>query len=73
MPSGKIDADKAKQIAMAAAQGVAIALSHRGTPKEEFFIPPHIICGIPPFIFEVPLRADAEGKVVTGSAVQSRG
>ena len=55
-----------KEIARAAAQGVAIALNARkGAPaaaKEERFIQPHLICGIPPVIFEVAFNADPAGE-----------
>jgi hypothetical protein len=53
---------EAHQIALAAAQGVAIALSHRPPPP----LPPHlrhIICGLPKHMFEVVLQADNEGTV----------
>ena len=54
-----------KEIARAAAQGVAIALNARsaspGAAKEALFLPPHIICGIPPAIFEVSLKPDSAG------------
>src|SRR5208282_4095848 len=57
----KIDATHAKQLAVAAAQGVAIALSIREDKRAS--IPPHIVCGIPPYIFEAALAADAAGNV----------
>ncbi len=55
-----------KELAMAAAQGVAIALNARraAAAKEEFFHRPIIICGIPQEIYEVPLELD-EGGLVT--------
>jgi len=53
-----------KDLALAAAQGVAIALNARktqpGAATEEFFRPP-LICGIPPAIFEVDIKPDANG------------
>jgi hypothetical protein len=55
---------EAHQLAIAAAHGVAIALSHRpGQSKQEFHLPPHIICGLPKFLFEAVLQADREGLV----------
>ncbi len=59
-----------KEIAKAAAQGVAIALSARkpapGGVKEDFYIPPYLICGIPPYIFEVALTPDQAGGFSSG-------
>ena len=59
-----------KEIASAAAQGVAIALGARkprpGAVKEELFIPPRIICGIPPAIFEVELTPNPSGGFSSG-------
>jgi hypothetical protein len=64
---------QASHIARAAAQGVAIALSHRPQQsKEEFALPPHIICGLPAFLFEVELKADREGNVTVGNVAESR-
>ena len=54
-----------KELALAAAQGVAIALNARkpqpGAPTEEFFFRPPLICGIPPVIFEVDIQPDDNG------------
>jgi hypothetical protein len=64
---------EASQIAKAAAQGVAIALSHRPQgSKEEFFIPPHVVCGIPPYIFQAVLKADAQGTVGVGPITETK-
>jgi hypothetical protein len=54
----------AHTIARAAAEGVAIALAARETPPR---FPFHIICGIPPEIFEVTLEADREMGVQVGA------
>jgi hypothetical protein len=65
-----------KEIARAASQGVAIALNAR-KPKphantEELFIPPHLICGIPPAIFEVALKADSAGLYSAGEPTATK-
>lgn len=54
----------AHTIARAAAEGVAIALAARETPPR---FPFHIICGIPPEIFEVTLEAEREMGVKVGA------
>ena len=59
---------EAHQLAKAAAQGVAIALSHRAQQsKQEFHLPPRIICGLPKYLFEAVLQADNEGTVIVKS------
>jgi|GEM_PF-7033704 hypothetical protein len=61
---------EAHQLALAAAQGVAIALSHRPQPqqtKQEFVLPPRIICGLPKYLFEAVLQANNEGTVIVKS------
>jgi hypothetical protein len=64
---------QASHIARAAAQGVAIALSNRPQqPKEEFVLPPHIICGIPAYIFQAELKADREGNVTVGAVTETK-
>lgn len=73
MADVKIDATEAKQLAMAAAQGVAIALTHRRAHAKEARLPPHIVCGYPPFLYEAQLVADAEGNVAVTSLQESRG
>jgi hypothetical protein len=63
--TSKVDAHK---IARAAAEGVAIALAAREAPPR---FPFHIICGIPPEIFEVTLEASRElGVQVAGIKAQ---
>ncbi len=49
-----------KEIARFAAEGVAIALKAR---EPEWRGPVHIICGIPPEIFQVTLQGNPEGTV----------
>lgn len=61
MSASKVDAHK---VARAAAEGVAIALAAREAPPRWPF---HIICGIPPEIFEVTLEAGREGGVQVGA------
>jgi hypothetical protein len=64
---------QASHLAQAAAHGVALALSLRGQEsKQEFHLPPHIICGIPPYIFEAVLKAGPEGTVTVGAITESR-
>jgi hypothetical protein len=64
---------EANHIAQAAAQGVALALSLRGQEsKQEFHLPPHIICGIPPYIFEAVLKAGPEGTVTVGGITEAK-
>jgi hypothetical protein len=63
---------QAKQIAIAAAKGVAIALSRRGEEKHTY-VPPHIVCGYPPFIYEAVLEADADGNLNVKSVTEQRG
>jgi hypothetical protein len=65
-----------KEIARAASQGVAIALNAR-KPKshattEALFVPPHLICGIPPVIFEVALKADSAGVYSPGEPIATK-
>jgi hypothetical protein len=57
------DPIKPKEIAKFAAEGVAIALSARDA---NFRGPFHIICGIPPDIFNVEILADQQGALRTG-------
>jgi len=56
-----------KELAAAAAQGVAIALNARGAKpgaKEEKFVLPHrIICGIPQHLYEVGFTPSPGGGV----------
>ena len=63
-----------KELAAAAAQGVAIALNARKPKsgvKEEFLLPHRIIvCGIPPALFDVHLVADQAGQVTAGTMTQ---
>lgn len=64
---------EASHLAHAAAQGVALALSlHRQEAKQEFHLPPHIICGIPPYIFEATLKTGPEGTVTVGAITEAR-
>jgi hypothetical protein len=62
-----------KEIAIAAAQGVAIALSARkpkpGAPTEELFFRPPLVCGIPPAIFEVDIKPNPDGTYTLGGIV----
>lgn len=64
-----------KDFALAAAQGVAIALNARGgEAKSEALrtvLPPRIICGIPPVIFEVQLT-DVNGVISTGAVTEKQ-
>jgi hypothetical protein len=61
-----------KELALAAAQGVAIALTARkaqpGASTEEFIRPP-FICGIPPAIFQVDIKPDDNGTFAPGPIV----
>jgi hypothetical protein len=61
-----------KELALAAAQGVAIALTARkaqpGASTEEFIRPP-LICGYPREMFEVPIEADDKGVFAPGPIV----
>jgi hypothetical protein len=65
---------EAHRIARAAAEGVAIALAARETPPRWPF---HIVCGIPPEIFEVTLQGSPELGVQVGAirphAIQKAG
>ena len=61
MQGPRVDAHK---IARAAAEGVAIALAAREAPPH---FPFHIVCGIPPEIFEVSLEASRELGVKVGA------
>jgi hypothetical protein len=64
---------EAGHIAQAAAHGVALALSlRRQETKQEFHLPPHIICGIPPYIFEAVLKAGPEGTVTVGAITEAK-
>ena len=64
---------EANHIAQAAAHGAALALSLRGQEsKQEFHLPPHIICGIPPYIFQAVLKADNEGLVTVGGITETK-
>jgi hypothetical protein len=62
-----------KDIAIAAAQGVAIALNARkqkpGAAKDEFVFRPPLVCGIPPAIFEVDIKPDTSGTYTLGGIV----
>jgi hypothetical protein len=67
-----------KEIAMAAAQGVAIALNARkpktGGNIEEFYTLPHrIVCGIPPILFEATLLDDGRGSYSIGGLINKTG
>jgi hypothetical protein len=59
-----------KEIAMAAAQGVAIALSARtaktGGGKDELYKPPRLICGIPPVLYAIDFAPDGQGGFTPG-------
>jgi hypothetical protein len=64
---------EAHHLALAAAQGVAIALSHRpqqGT--QEFHLPPRIICGIPPYIFEAAFKHGPDNTVTVGAITEAK-
>ena len=66
-----------KEIARAAAQGVAIALHARkgaagGPKKEELFIQRPIICGIPPAIFEVAFNPNPAGELSPGEPAATK-
>jgi hypothetical protein len=64
---------EAGHIAQAAAHGVALALSlHGQETKQEFHLPPHIICGIPPYIFQAALKAGPEGTVTVGAITEAK-
>jgi hypothetical protein len=64
---------EAHHLAVAAGQGVAIALSRRPQQsRQEFHFPPHIICGLPKYLYEVVLQADAEGAVSVKSVVEAK-
>jgi len=54
---------KPKELAKFAAEGVAIAL---GARDANFRGPIHIICGIPPDIFNVEILADQQGGLRAG-------
>ena len=61
-----------KGLALAAAQGVAIALTARKAQpgaSTEVFLRPTIICGIPTVIFEVDLQPNNDGVFVPGPIV----
>jgi hypothetical protein len=65
-----------EEIAFAAAQGVAIALNARkpkpGEEREEV-TPRHIICGIPPVLFDVTLIDDGRGSYGVGGLINKTG
>ena len=64
---------EANHIALAAAHGVAIALSLRNQEsKQEFVLPPHIICGIPPYIFQAVLKAGPDNTVTVGGITETK-
>jgi hypothetical protein len=64
---------EANHIAQAAAHGVALALSLRGQEsKQECHLPPHIICGIPPYIFEAVLKAGPDNTVTVGGITEAK-
>jgi hypothetical protein len=63
-------------IAIAAAQGVAIALNARklkaNAPNEELAYPfRHIICGIPQYMYDVAIAQGPDGNFSVGKAVQT--
>jgi hypothetical protein len=60
---------KPDEIARYAAEGVAIALSAR---DRNYRGPVHIICGIPPVLFDVELQADQEGTLRAGKVVEHK-
>jgi hypothetical protein len=64
-----------KEIAAAAAQGVVVALNARksnpAAPKEDLVRPPHLICGIPPDLFEVAFQGPA-GSYTVGAITPTR-
>ncbi|HUI22138.1 MAG TPA: hypothetical protein VLZ74_13975 [Methylocella sp.] len=62
MAATKVDARK---IAKAAAEGVAIALAAREEPP--IHGPFHIICGIPPEVFEITLESEQAGGFKVGA------
>jgi hypothetical protein len=64
---------QANHLAQAAAHGVALALSLRAQEsKEEFVLPPHIICGIPAHLFAAELKAGPGGTVTVGSITETK-
>jgi hypothetical protein len=64
---------QASHLAQAAAHGVALALSLRGQEsRQEFQLPPHIICGIPAYLFEAELKADRAGNVTVGAITETK-
>jgi hypothetical protein len=64
---------EANHIALAAAHGVALALSLRGQEsKQEFHLPPHIICGIPPYIFQAVLKPGPDNTVTVGGVTEAK-
>jgi hypothetical protein len=64
---------QAGHLAQAAAHGVALALSLRGQEsKQEFHLPPHIICGLPAFLFQAELKADRAGNVTVGAITEAK-
>ena len=64
---------QASHLAQAAAHGVALALSLRGQEtKEEFHLPPHIICGLPAYLFQAELKADRAGNVTVGAITDAK-
>jgi hypothetical protein len=64
---------QANHLAQAAAHGVALALSLRAQEsKEEFVLPPHIICGLPAHLFAVELKAGTGGTVTVGSITETK-
>lgn len=63
-------------IAIAAAQGVAIALNARkhkvSAVQDELLYPiHHVICGIPQYMFDVPVTQGVDGVYSVGNAVQT--
>jgi hypothetical protein len=64
---------EAGHIAQAAAHGVALALSlHGQESKQEFHLPPHIICGIPPYIFQAAFKHGPDNTVTVGAITEAR-
>jgi hypothetical protein len=64
---------QASHLAQAAAHGVALALSLRAQEsKQEFHLPPHIICGLPAYLFEVELKSDRAGNVTVGAIADAK-
>jgi hypothetical protein len=64
---------EANHLAQAAAHGVALALSLRGQEsRQDHVLPPHIICGIPPYIFQAVLKPGPDNTVVVGPITDAK-